>query len=102
MQAAGLTLAQTAARRSKTPANTALEGENNSARAHRRGISRYLKADLDLERKISKTAGPMLIAFFHGKSVADSQNFKNLAGRGILVGLWLLLRSEHRRPWCRT
>ena len=88
MQAAGLTLAQTAAHRSETPANTALEGENNSARAHRRGIiSRYLKADPDLERKISKTARPMLIAFFHGKSVADSQNFKNLAGRGILVGL---------------
>ena len=103
MQAAGLTLAQTAARRSKTPANAALGGENNSARTHRRGIISWnLKADLDLERKISKTAGPMLIAFFHGKSVADSQNFKNLAGRGVLVGLWLLFRSEHRRPWSRA
>ena len=103
MQAAGLTLAQTAAPRSKTPANAALGGENNSARTHRRGIiSWYLKADLDLERKISKTAGPMLIAFFHGKSVADSHNFKNLARRGVLVGLWLLLRSEHRRPWSRA
>ena len=50
----------------------------------------HLKANFDLECKISKTTRPMTMAFFHIESVADSQNLQNLAGFGILVGMWLL------------
>ena len=89
MHAAGLTLAQIVVLHSKTPARTVLESCNSSGRAARHSINRqHLEADFDLERKISKTTGPMRIACLHDESVADSQNLQNLTGVGIFVRLW--------------
>jgi hypothetical protein len=89
MQAAGLTRAQIAVLRSRTPAITLLESCNSSGRAARHSINReHLEDDFDLENKVSKTTGPMRVTCLHVESVADSQNLQNLAGGSILVGFW--------------
>jgi hypothetical protein len=54
-------------------------------------FSKHLKADFDLERKVSKPSRRMLCAFFLDKPVANPQNFENLSadlacGRRFLGG----------------
>ena len=62
--------------------------------------SEHLKADFDLERKVSKPSRRMLCAFFPDKPVANPQNFENLSAdlagvRSILGGLDERLSLSH-------
>ena len=53
---------------------------------------KHLKADFDLERKVSKPSRRMLCAFFLDKPVANPQNFENLSADlacgGRILGGW--------------
>ncbi len=54
----------------------------------------HLKPYFNLERKVSKTARPMRIAFLHIEPVANSQDLKNFALWKMQVGSISLFQSS--------